>query len=644
MVLVFLIVCVACCCKYGYANSMDAVRAADQKIISGIEEESSETRPIPEIVGYRVCYGQADGSNGYYRNAPQIELVHQDAEFETHYCLIYPDGREEEGVLKEKGSSRKWEALEGDGLWKLRTELVLCEDNGEEQPDVDKGDGNYSGEDKEDENQLGIESGEAEATEEEKTEAEESDELPDGSEDMDWEEVWKEFEKNLAGWKKEYEWKVDGIVPTIQIISPQNRNIWYQKAVTVQINASDTGSGIQKFQARTGGRSYVSKNKRDLIFQVNEESRNGRAVNIDIEITDNAGNTVQKTMELYIDQVEPEVEISGIDSYQISSKNIEITLSARDNNGIYSLEGRIEHTSPEGEKRSSKVELWTQTLNGKMAEVVLEQEGIYRIEIIAVDVAGHRCTEDKQLIIDKTPPEIHLPNELDKSIRQEFCLQEDFGSLVTDFTTVFGQAELDGRLFHSGEVVTKEGKHTFLFKAVDAAGNQSEERAEFMIDRTAPVICILAADTGKEVSDGAICEESLQFCVTTQEREDKVRSVWINGEQQKSQGDNRGFRYMLKDAGTYEIRVEAYDAAGNIGSKTLAVQVKIPEIAMEQMTIPTMKMLKKIMDGTGGVEGEERDIEAEQARTGWAWLVAFCVIIVGTILVVIRVRKRFEQE
>lgn len=611
--LIFLVVCVACCCKYGYANAMRSVKAADSGNTPAVAEGVPGAGPIPEIAGYCVRYGEADGRNGYYRSVPQIELLHQDAGFETHYCLVYPDGREEEGVLREKGSCIKWETLDGDGLWKLRTELVLCANQEEA-----NGDDQNTGENTE----TGVEG------------------PSDGGAGEEREEAWEEFEKNLAEWKKEYEWQVDGTVPVLQVISPQNRNAWYQSAVTVQLCASDTGSGIQKFQVETGGQSYVSKNKRDLLFQVNEESKNAGAVSMLIEITDYAGNVVQSTMELYIDRTGPEVEIGGIDPYQISGENRKLILSGKDNNGIGSLEGRIEYMTPEGEKRQSKVERWAQTSHGRVAELSLEQEGTYRIEITAVDVAGHRCTEEKQLTIDKTPPVIHLPEGLDQSVRQEFCLKEELGSLVTDFTTVSGRAELDGRLFYSGEAVKKEGKHTFLFRAVDAAGNQSEARAEFRIDRTAPVIQILEADTKQAADDGKVYEEAIWLSVTTQEPEDRVRTVRVNGKRLKRQGDEPGFLVALEEEGVYEIQAEACDFAGNVSERTLDVQVKAPESVIEKAAVPARKLFQKIMDSTGREAGKEQEAEEEQAGASRGWMIVFCIVIVGGIAFVINLVKR----
>ncbi|XCP84776.1 Ig-like domain-containing protein [Roseburia hominis] len=640
MLLIFLTICVICCCKYGYAHSMRNVVAADNEEAAGIDEEipdddkagsdvPPDLQPTPEIKGYRVQYEKAEGENGYYLHMPQIMLFHQDLGFETHYCLVYPDGRKEEGVLKGEESSKKWSGLDGDGIWKLQVELVPCETAEwpygmplgipceTDSPEKDEGEGEENGK------------------ENESTGGDEEQVLVKDTENQQ-----EDVMQKIVMWKKEYCWKVDGTVPVLQVVSPKNTEVWYQKAITVKLAVFDEGSGIKSFEASCGGKKYSSKSKKDLSFLVQEESRNGQPVNVSIKAVDLAGNSVQKNMKLYIDRTGPQVTISGVGEYQISNKTIKAIFSVKDNNKLLGTEAILEQTLPDGEKKTHTVDTWADTSKGKRAEITLEQDGIYKLILVATDIVGNTSTMDRQVIIDQTPPALCLPEGIAGSVRREFNLEKELDKLATDFTTVSIQAELDGKLFYPGKAVKREGKHTLFFKAVDAAGNISEQRAEFRIDRTAPVIQIIETGTKKEVSDGDIYEEELQLQIMTEDSADQLRTIWVNGVRQKKMR-NGVFSNTLKEPGPYEIQAEACDAAGNISNKMISIQVTDAKTTLDKLSDPAMNLFQRF-SGSSGKGG--RKAEAGVSQVVAVGILVFGILTAGCAIVVVRLKKCLNRE
>ena len=132
--------------------------------------------------------------------------------------------------------------------------------------------------------------------------------------------------------------------------------------------------------------------------------------------------------------------------------------------------------------------------------------------------------------------------------------------------------ELDGMLYHSGERIWREGIHRFVIKAVDAAGNEAEECAEFEIDRTSPRIIIRNADTKEEIESGSQFDQSIKIEIYPEKYRDWIQNVMINGKSQMLTS-HKNVQLGLCAEKTYEIVIEAQDIAGNYIQRTVNLEI-----------------------------------------------------------------------
>ena len=109
--------------------------------------------------------------------------------------------------------------------------------------------------------------------------------------------------------------------------------------------------------------------------------------------------------------------------------------------------------------------------------------GNHTIEVIVWDNGGNTKTIKYNVIVDKTPPEITI-------IETEDYIRID----ITDSSPVSYQIYLNGELYNEtliNKTTLPDGDYVIFVRATDAAGNTAEKTYSFIIDTTAPEICLL---------------------------------------------------------------------------------------------------------------------------------------------------------
>ena len=576
---------ILCCCQKVYTRTWGGLMA--------LAAEGEEEPVYREIKGYRLTYGEPDGNNGFYKSMPWFELTHQDEGLITKYRISAPDQEVTEGQLDMENTGLTWKAGMGDGTYDLAVWL-------EKAPVIEE---------------PHIESQETEGEE-----PEDPDIKPP-----------KYSEEELKKWEQKYSWKVDSTPPEIKFISPEGEG-WFRQEVAVKVSARDAGSGVSGLHGGYGEEKFQTDG--ELIqFVVKSASIAGKPVGIWITAQDRAGNISKKEHSVYIDRTPPVLTVTGAEPYMISGKNLELTFTVEEENRCGEVEVTMEQEKPDGAENMTKLTGWRQQGRSYILLNSLEQDGIYRFTLTASDEAGNKAELYRQVIIDKTNPIIRCIELFHGKWMKEFCWNYDVAEVVEDFTTYTYHLELDGRLYTPGQRIFREGRHVLKLTARDAAGNEAFSSAEFMIDNTPPVIHYEEQEGQEKISDGQQFEKELSLQIRTENPQDRITEIRINGKRQKISDNSNVYRYSMDEEKPYEIVAFAEDKAGNTTEKAVGIQVVKEKSIAERVAGPIKQIFTRSQFEKGGNKEKEKHYGENRIGRAWSALattIILCAGIAGT--------------
>ena len=191
--------------------------------------------------------------------------------------------------------------------------------------------------------------------------------------------------------------------------------------------------------------------------------------------------------------------------------------------------------------------------------------------------------------------------------------------------------------YFPGSKVQKEGETVLKVRVEDAAGNVSTAEARFVIDHTKPVICFGELVAGKKYE-----KEALLF-ISTENEEDYITSILINGEPQKLSKGSKGFRFLIQTPWEYDIEAYAQDAAGNTAVSQISFQVIEPKKSVLDFLDITQNLLKGRQSVPGKVEKSMAEVLLAKKWNAILWILgsAVCGAIVW---IVFWVKKRKEKK
>ena len=197
----------------------------------------------------------------------------------------------------------------------------------------------------------------------------------------------------------------------------------------------------------------------------------------------------------------------------------------------------------------------TLTLDGQSftSGTAVSQEGDHTLAVTATDQAGNHASLSIAFTLDKTAPVIAVTGISQGGL---------YNAAVTPVVTVTElhpgsqTLTLDGQSFTSGTAVSQEGDHTLAVTATDQAGNHASLSITFTLDKTAPVVAV----TG--VTQGGTYTGSVTPVITVTEIHPGTASVTLNGQPFAS-------GTAVSTPGSYQLHVDAADAAGNHGQTSV---------------------------------------------------------------------------
>ena len=529
--------------------------------------EDGEKDPEQEAIKfYHIEYSEPDGKNGYYIHPPEGKITHQSKRGVTRYLFENGNGERQEGTLGKLNESCPWKRM------------------------------NFT----------------------------------DGRNIL---EIWMEDEEGglVENSESRREFWLDSARPEVHVEVAGGSDAWHQEAAEIQVETSDgtNGSQIAEIICKTGEKVIGKSSKAAEKFRIEEESKNGDAVPVTIIAVDMAGNQSAVTEKVFIDRAVPDISIQGIQDYMITSKAVKVNYLTEEENEFQMVQACVFQEDTTGKKEETEITEWETKWSEetgrtrKESNQVLTEDGIYKIRMDVTDMAGHENHEERQVIIDKENPVIAHVEELEgkylKSFQWDYSIEES----IKDFTSYTYTMKLDDTVYRPGEKVEKEGIHTLAVEVTDSAGNKSAARARFTIDRTPPVIRF------ENIKEGESYEKERKFYVRTENPEDQIEYIKINGKKQKNKKQKAVHEYKVEEAKAYEIEVKAEDLAGNEQISRIGFQVEKEKTLLQKITAPVRKYIfygdEKVMDDKSPkrMEGATKE---ENQKVLWEGLALVAVL------------------
>lgn len=393
---------------------------------------------------------------------------------------------------------------------------------------------------------------------------------------------------------------------------------WDFVPVSVEIQDQEISSGLQSVKCYVNHEVVINE-QIDLEnavslwngeFTVDIVSLNGSGIPIVVETTDYAGNIQTASWLVYIDRSYPQIEISGSYDKMISGEGVIMEIVAADENILENGKIMVWRNPPKQERSLYIEQMQEQAVpcqknesgEGCVWKLVLEEDGVYEVEVTVQDAAGHQQVLHQTLTVDRTNPIIRFIEQMHGTHIPYFQWNYDVSEMIEEFTEYQYQMTLNGRMYTSGTYVEEEGEKLLSVDVIDAAGNRSTADAVFYIDHTPPEI------QAYQLKDGGIYEESAELNLEVGEPGAYLEGVFINSEKINLTEDSQIFSQTLEEPGEYIVRARAKDLAGNKSELELKFRIEKRSLAAV-----LFKPVKKLLSEEGNQE-EQKEVQKEEQK------------------------------
>lgn len=393
---------------------------------------------------------------------------------------------------------------------------------------------------------------------------------------------------------------------------------WDFVPVSVEIQDQEISSGLQSVKCYVNHEVVINE-QIDLEnavslwngeFTVDIVSLNGSGIPIVVETTDYAGNIQMASRLVYIDRSYPQIEISGSYDKMISGEGVIMEIVAADENILENGKIMVWRNPPKQERSLYIEQMQEQAVpchknesgEGCVWKLVLEEDGVYEVEVTVQDAAGHQQVLHQTLTVDRTNPIIRFIEQMHGTHIPYFQWNYDVSEMIEEFTEYQYQMTLNGRMYTSGTYVEEEGEKLLSVEVIDAAGNRSTANAVFYIDHTPPEI------QAYQLKDGGIYEESAELNLEVGEPGAYLEGVFINSEKINLTEDSQIFSQTLEEPGEYIVRARAKDLAGNKSELELKFRIEKRSLAAV-----LFKPVKKLLSEEGN-QKEQKEVQKEEQK------------------------------
>ena len=417
---------------------------------------------------------------------------------------------------------------------------------------------------------------------------------------------------------------------------------FYNKDVKLTFELVDSISGMATATLYVGNREYKGNivNKEGGISQVQYTLKGNTKGNVSLIIKDKVGHSRTYNLNelvneqgirryesnyIVVENLAPEVSIKESrkpdSNNKWYNKSVGFDISVKESNvvsGINRVEVFVNDNKVisdiydvKGKETDSK----KLTLTNDLIEQYVNEAGSYTVKAIVTDNAGNEDQAEKTVYIDTTAPIIDdlsgVENESYNTgvVTVITSVAEKHFSEVGNETTAYVTRTLDGvteKYQLEAEaakevdnqysfVFDKDGTYEVIVKSIDAAGNEAAEKSiKFTLDNTSPFCEITGVTENAYYADKAemtlkVIESNYDTNVVDisvvrrlDNNEYKDYDISFNGTKKEDV-----LNYTFADEGTYTLRVQAKDKAGNTAlTRTVifTVDTAAPKIVITGVT------------------------------------------------------------
>ena len=392
---------------------------------------------------------------------------------------------------------------------------------------------------------------------------------------------------------------VDDAPPAVNIISPVKEEI-QSGTINIKVYAKDELDSVSSVKYSIDDASYVGMVLDEATglwtATLNTEDLQDGLHSIKVNATDRAGNSRMEELTFIVDNTKPQAQVAAQDYMKGSS---DITVTGEDTNfdrmELY-IDGILisEWSTPA-----------TKTFKLNTARY---KDGMHLLKLIVYDKAGHVTVSETATTIDNTAPTAEIRSPSDNSFLRgvvpiivrgsDVNLRSmDLyvaGSLVKTWT-------VGGTQQYSLDTTTlKDGDSSIRLVVKDMAGNTVVSSVKVIIDNTAPLVNIEAP------SDGETLKGDVNIIFTASDTNLEKVLLYIDGAS-IPMAISEEYTYLWDTSkvgdGSHEIKVEAYDIAGNKAETSISVNTINIKLLQEETFESTRNMYLAIGIPIGFIVG-----------------------------------------
>ncbi len=262
-----------------------------------------------------------------------------------------------------------------------------------------------------------------------------------------------------------WDFRVDAIPPTLEITSPSQNDIISTSDVTVSWSGSDSGSGIDHYEIRIDGGTWINAG---TASQYTFTSVNDGTHTVDVKAVDVAGNNVTDSVSFTVDTTAPTLIItSPANAAVLSNSDVTVSWSGSDSgSGIDHYEIRIDGGT------------WINAGTASQYTFTSVNDGTHTVDVKAVDVAGNNVTDSVSFTVDTTAPTLIITSPANGNLPLTYNkVMWINGTTDPDATvTINGTSvAVDSNGNFTYQTILVEGYNKFVVISSDSAGNSVSE-------------------------------------------------------------------------------------------------------------------------------------------------------------------------
>jgi len=342
--------------------------------------------------------------------------------------------------------------------------------------------------------------------------------------------------------------------PSLNIESPESEdNI--SGNFTINGTWKDSTTEVEKHNYTLFNSTYSETGK--LNDTLNSTSFGDGDYNISFNVTDSAGNYNNSTIQVALDNTDPNLDsFSPVDNQNFSSDfNINATWSDK-TSGV----------------NSSRYELWNSsfTSSGDLNDSINIsnfENGDYNLSYLLEDYAKNRLNKTVGITFDEENPSLHIFNPSNDSfVSSNFTVNATFSDEFTgvrdaNYTILNSSTQLQGDLNDSiNTSKLAEGGYNITYNVSDFAGNRNNSRINVTLDETPPNLNLTSPENQSHVADN--------FSVKATFSDDlsgiKTANYTLSNNSPQGTGSlNSTVNSTKFSDGSYNLTANATDRAGN---------------------------------------------------------------------------------